>query len=616
MNPRLEGIIRRFSESKGLAGDLPTLNEHFANYIILRDEYYKLNGEYPYESNIDLQLLENLNIGKNGTESIDGFFCVIENSTDILHIESTEDEIISSIKKFKNVKIGIVLVQSKISTLDPKDILSLQVRLANKAEKDQNNWKRFFDFRRVIERLLLEKSDFSINFSVVYFSGNKIDDRLLENPNFSYKITGLKEAIKDSFWIQDDDDANVSFVSGGDLMELYDIQSKTAEAVTKTVELFQLTDSIKCSDLAEMRLGSIKIGQLKEILYDNALKRPHQLYEYNVRHNLDTTGPNEKMTATLTNVIENFKFPLLNNGITMIVDSMSRKGDRAIELKNIRIVNGCQTSHVILKNCIGTDTFDEIIVPLKMISTENEDILGEITFSSNNQNPIKSENLISLNKKIIFLEKEYVEFSLVHDKDIQGKYFFERRQGQHSNINKDFVIDIPAQAKVFIASWLIKPHTALQLKDQTLFQYNEIINQYEESDLKAFYRLSILSGISWCKVYQAIKWTNFESARYHILCGIIFSTIRHLLGNTYLTDTDNDKIKILINEIEEIEKLLLELLTDPGKIAQEIQKTQDIIDDLADDLPKNSKGKVHYRKYYPNKIIYAILAKTNLAPLI
>lgn len=496
MNPRLEGIIKRFAEGKGLSGEMPTLNEHFANYVILRDEFFKLNGEYPFESDIDLQLLENLNFGKNSTESIDGFFCIIENSRSIIHIENTEEEIFDSIKTLKNVKISIVLIQSKLGKFDPKDILSLQVRLTTKSD-EQDNWKRFFNFRKVIERLLREKSDFSINFTVAYFSGDKIDDRLLSNPNFSYKDTGLKDAIKECFWIQNDADVNVEFYSGIELMERYDIQSKTAEAVTKTVELHQLTDSIQCGDLAEMRLGSIKIGQLKKILYDFTFNRPHQLYEYNVRHNLDLTGPNEKMTATLTNETENFKFPLLNNGITMIVDSMLRKGDRGLELQNIRIVNGCQTSHVILKNCIDSDNFNDILIPLKVISTKNEDILSEITFSSNNQNPIKSENLISLNKKIIFLEKEYVEFSLIHEKKLQGKYYFERRQGQHASIVKDFVIDIPAQAKVFIASWLFKPHTALQLKDQTLFQYNDLINRYEQQNLEAFYRLSILSGILW-----------------------------------------------------------------------------------------------------------------------
>ena len=169
MNPRLEGIIKRFSDNKGLTGDLPTLNEHFANYVILRDEYFKFHGSYPFESEIDKELLENLNFGKNKTESIDGFFCIIENSKNIIHIDHTGEEILNFIRPLHNVKIHIVFIQAKTSKLDISNILSLQVRLNQKSE-DQDNWKRFFAFRKTIEILLKEKSDFIINFTVIYFS--------------------------------------------------------------------------------------------------------------------------------------------------------------------------------------------------------------------------------------------------------------------------------------------------------------------------------------------------------------------------------------------------------------------------------------------------------------
>lgn len=310
MNPRLEGIIMRFAENKGLNGDLPTLNEHFANYVILLDEYYKQNGEYPFDSDVDLQLLESLNFGKNKTESIDGFFCITENSTNIIHIESTHEEIEESLKSLKKINMSVVLIQSKVSKFDTKDSLSLQVRLKMMSE-EQENWKKFFDFRNnIIKKLYANNPLFSVKFTVIYFSGEKIDDQLLNNANFLYKVNGLKEAMKDCFWIDNDSDVAVKFYDGQSLMKLYDIQSKTTEAVSKIVELHQLTDAVKCGELAEMRLGSIKIKQLKEVLYDSTLKRPHQLYEYNVRHNLDQTGPNEKMTITLTDEIENFKFPL------------------------------------------------------------------------------------------------------------------------------------------------------------------------------------------------------------------------------------------------------------------------------------------------------------------
>ena len=603
MNPRLEGIIKRFSDNKGLTGDLPTLNEHFANYVILRDEFFKYQNQYPFESEIDKELLENLNFGKNKTESIDGFFCIIENSTNVIHIEHTEEEILGFIRPLNNVKIHIVLIQAKTSKLDIANILTLQVRLNQKSE-DQENWKRFFAFRKTIEKLLKEKSDFIINFSVIYFSGEKIDSSLLVNDNFIYKLDGLKESIKDCLWAND---VNVGFYDGLKIMELYSIQSQTAEAVNKTVDLHQITNTITCGDKTEMRLGLIKVNQLKDVLYDFNLKRPYQLYEYNVRHNLDNTGPNQKMTATLLDGNENFKFPLLNNGITMIVDSMSRKGDSALELKNIRIVNGCQTSHVILANCVDNSTYDGILVPLKVIATEDNDILSEITFSSNNQNPIKTENLISLNKNIIQLEKEYVEFNLVNEKKLLDKYYFERRQGQHSGIDSNFVVDIPAQSKIFIASWLIKPHVALQFKDRTLTEYNNLINNYYGDDLEAFCSLSIFSGVLWCKIYKNIRGSNYEPSRYHILCGVMFSVIQNHINKDYLKDDESKRLNTCLTNIKAINESLMRLLNNPQQLENEINKVKSIIDSLKVDLPQSVRGRIHYRKFYPAHIISKIL---------
>ena len=180
-----------------------------------------------------------------------------------------------------------------------------------------------------------------------------------------------------------------------------------------------------------------------------------------------------------------------------------------------------------------------------------------------------------------------------------NKYYFERRQGQHSTINSNFVIDIPAQSKIFIASWLIKPHVALQYKDRTLSDYNNLINNYEGDKLESFCSLSILSGVLWCKIYQNIRGSNYEPARYHILCGVMFSAVQKHLGNDYLKEDESKKLNTCLENINDIKESLLKLLSNPQQLEREIKNITAIIDSLKDDLPKSSRGRIKAKRYTP-----------------
>ncbi len=610
MNPRLEGIVERFAENKGLSGDLSLKYEHFANYIILRDEYFKLNDCYPYESNIDKQLLEHIDFGRNRTESIDGFFCIIQDSSNIIHIDTKEDEIIDWIKTKTNIRFNVILIQTKKSSLDTKNLTDLVVIL-NSHYDEQPNWKCFFDFKKIVGLLMKEKQRFDIGFTLIYALGGKKDPELYKSPNFIYKVDTLKKTMKEFFWIDDESKLNINFYDGADIINLYETQSKIMQAVDKIVDLSLMTRLEKCGSLAGMRLCTITVKEFKKIIYDFESKRPYQLYEYNVRHSLDKTPVNEKITETLRSESENIKFPLLNNGVTIIVDSMVIKGDNTLELKNIRIVNGCQTSHTILKNCISTDIYDHIVIPIKIIETQNEDILSEITFSSNNQNSIQAENLISLDKNIMLLEKAYNDFNLTNERTLKAKYYFERRQGQHHSIDRRYVVDIPEQSRDFVSIWLRKPHMPLQYKDQTLSEFRMIINSFVDEKRFAFFKLCILSGILWCKLYDLIKakYEIYEPGRYHILCSIVYDKLQNLYksSNVLLAD-DFQRMSFVLSKIEESESELILFMNSETELNKSVEKVCSIIDSI-EDLSKSAKGRIHYRKFYPVKIIDEILKK-------
>lgn len=65
----------------------------------------------------------------------------------------------------------------------------------------------------------------------------------------------------------------------------------------------------------------------------------------------------------------------MNNGITIVADSINITGDKAT-ITNYQIVNGCQTSHVIFDN-EDVEGIDDLMLPIRLIATINEDLKND-----------------------------------------------------------------------------------------------------------------------------------------------------------------------------------------------------------------------------------------------
>ena len=65
-------------------------------------------------------------------------------------------------------------------------------------------------------------------------------------------------------------------------------------------------------------------------------------------------------------------FSVLNNGVTIVAESISSSGNK-FTINNYQIVNGCQTSHVLFNNKY-LDGMDNTNIPLKLIGTNDENV--------------------------------------------------------------------------------------------------------------------------------------------------------------------------------------------------------------------------------------------------
>jgi len=86
------------------------------------------------------------------------------------------------------------------------------------------------------------------------------------------------------------------------------------------------------------------------------------------------------------------QFVLRNNGITIVAKNIRPTSNQYL-LEDYQIVNGCQTSHVIYENrALIRDT---LLVPIKLIHTEDEDVAQAIIKSTNKQTLVDENDLLA-----------------------------------------------------------------------------------------------------------------------------------------------------------------------------------------------------------------------------
>lgn len=581
-DPRLEGIVNNFSDKFSLDNKLNFSDkyQYFVNYIILKKKYYDAYNVYPYESEIDSQILDNINFGRNCTMAVDG--CIILYNNKIRHTGFDIDDIKEELSQLKNSDIiYVILVETKSGDFDANSILKISECLKMNYT-EQKNWEKLSKFREVYNNILKINHSIKINFSVIFITGNDQEQNILDNKSdtLPMKLKSLKQEMKSYFWIDEDEYISVIHYNSVNMRNEYDSQLNNSKKIDKTISFRSATSEIPFETNEKVIFGVFRIEEIMKILYDRDRKKPNDLYGYNVRGVVENSNINIKIEDSIKSNKD--KFLLLNNGITMVVDECKRTGENSFSLQNIRIVNGCQTSHSIINVCKNTNEYNDVCVSLKIIVTNEDKLLSDITFSSNNQNKVKQENLLSLEPNIFKLEKAYEDFFISYPKTIFNEIHLERRQGQYSGTNKN-IIDILAQAKIFVSLWNKKPDEALKYANENLVTFQTSIKNDEMAVDKA-----LVAGVFWNIILKNIE-KAYYNARYHIFSCIVLM----LIETKYNVDILNNNLDDLIKDID-LKDFLIKSDID---IISELALVYDAIEAL--NIEKLKSGKYQYRKFYP-----------------
>ncbi len=294
-----------------------------------------------------------------------------------------------------------------------------------------------------------------------------------------------------------------------------------------------------------------------------------QVFEENVRSFLGNENPvNRAIAETLNDAKASTRFPVMNNGITIVSPDVRVQGN-ILHLENYQIVNGCQTSNVLYEN--RKILSDSIMVNLKIIETSNEDVFAELVRATNSQSKIEDNQFFSLRPIVKRVEQYFDSFD-----DQDGRLYFERRDRQF--IGRDVpavrVFSVHTAAKCVAAMFYHRPELAYRYPKQMYELIGEKMFAETNKEI-VFYCSSLTLYRLHLLVSNGTIPQNMRKFKWHIL-----ALIRVIIAGQKMPDINSKKIEPYCQKIiDALSKHGSTSVTPFKKAAEIIQSFGDISSD-------------------------------------
>jgi len=180
------------------------------------------------------------------------------------------------------------------------------------------------------------------------------------------------------------------------------------------------------------------------------------IFDLNLRRFLGTRGAvNRDIFSTCVTSQSSYEFWFLNNGITVVcdhIDPVTDPDNPIIKLKNMQIVNGCQTATALALAQQEGKLAPDVRVLMRIYETEDSDLVGKIVLTTNNQNKISSRDLRANDAAQIDMENGFK----IYD------YYYERKVRQFDDYGVDTSRIMPNElvAQSYLAVVLKNPADA------------------------------------------------------------------------------------------------------------------------------------------------------------
>jgi hypothetical protein len=538
--------------------------EMFCNYCVL-------SRERSDSEELDINDLDEVTTGGTDDTGLDGIIILVDGK--LLNSKAEVDEF----KKRASVRVDFIFVQAKTSDFFDKHEIgyfgdgaySFFAQFLEKSLFEEPN-KKMCGNHRILEKSELatylltsciSKFEPKPTCKLYYITTSFKPINQSNRSHFDRK----KKLIEETHIF-----GNVQIHPLG-ASELQDFYRSTKLKVQAVIEFPSHVSLPKIEGIKQSYIGTLPFSEFRKLIIDDDLgKVKPVIFEDNVRgfKGKDNNDVNKDIDNTLTS--DNLdRFPVLNNGITIVSKSISRVAN-TFTLKDYQIVNGCQTSHI-LYNRKDIEGIDRLHVPVKIIEPDEnrDDIVIDIIKATNFQTQVEKEALVSLEKVSKFskvLEEYYKSFPV----DDYNRLYYERQPGQYTgkDITKNRIVSIKNQLKVFAAMFLDEPHRALGNSGSLvkhigtkIFCDNHSCTPYYTSSL-AHYKLK----------NQFNKNPKSRKYQYHLLM-----SLRYLILNGACPKPENLMIDDSCNKINTV-------LEDPPQFMNYLDRAISIIEGLDDSL--------------------------------
>lgn len=299
-----------------------------------------------------------------------------------------------------------------------------------------------------------------------------------------------------------------------DRTKLHDLWQASDAVDEATIEVASYSAFPEASGVASAYVAPVSAREfIDKILRHPDGSRRKRLFEKNVRDFLGVDiEVNAEIASTLSDSVRRTRFGLMNNGATLVAETVRPTG-QSIFIGNYQIVNGCQSSNVLLE--CDDDVDENVSIMLKIIETDDPATVDDIVRATNRQSTVEDEQFAS---QLNFL-RDLETFFNARGAGQPNRLVFERRKGQYRNdgIPQARIVDVKELAKAIAATRLNRPDLASRFVGRLTGEMREeVFRGNADEDLLylacfASYRLrSLLSNKRFDAKYSKLRW--------HVIC--------------------------------------------------------------------------------------------------
>ena len=549
--------------------------EHFMNHIIIKRDF------------LDDFDLDSIHTGGGQDNGIDGIAIIVNNE-----LVSDADLAEELCKNNKKMLIDFVFIQSKTSeSIDKGELLKFLDGVLNLFEKNSchSSNAKIIEFLKIKDVLLKNSSVFARNPKIYLkyiYNGVKINmeeiNNTIKNYKNRFKMLGLF-----------DDEIPIEVLDSKDIQDIY---KEIMLNVKKTIKLEKIITIPQIEGVQESYIGIIPLSELMKLILDDKENRIiKNLFYSNVRDFQGDTTINREIIKTIKNRDDSKYFGLYHNGITIVARTLKKTGD-SITLENFQIVNGCQTSHIIAENkqFLTDDRIGQMFIPIKLVATEDNNIINFIIKTTNSHNEVKREAFESLEE----FHKGLEEFYNAKNAKITPKIYYERRSKQYiynDNIKREHIITLAEQVRTYLSMFGKIPHSVHRYYGELLGASRERYKIFQTFNHQEHFELYHIAGLTLIK-FNALITNNkipykYKWFKYHILLILRLITV----GN--LSITSNKR------EYEHKCGQLYNILNDDAKLYNHFIKCCKIIDDTKNQQYWTDFHNLNRQRDFTDKIV-------------